>query len=160
MRRNLANQPTDDQSHFARLPWAGKQVGDMPAQTDAYLDSSCLEKVLEHRFVAELTTCLWLAGCRDVEVLRSEVDAHGYDLVVEARGILRHIQLKSMVRGGQEAACDYQFSARGQAGGLCGLVRLRSSDARARTLSLVRYAPGSRPARSWLDDREAFQSRC
>ena len=74
----------------------------MPAQTDGHLDSSCLEKVLEHRFVAELTTCLWLAGCRDVEVLRSEVDAHGYDLVVEARGVLRHIQLKSMVRGGKK----------------------------------------------------------
>jgi hypothetical protein len=66
-----------------------------------YLHSSGLEKVLEHRFIAELTTCLWLGGCQDFEVLRSEVDASGYDLVVEARGVLRHIQLKSMVRGGK-----------------------------------------------------------
>lgn len=67
-----------------------------------YLHSSGLEKVLEHRFIAELTTGLWLQGCRDFEVLRSEVDASGYDLVVEARGVLRHIQLKSMVKGGKK----------------------------------------------------------
>lgn len=66
-----------------------------------YFHSSGLEKVLEHRFIAELTACLWLGGCRDFEVLRSEVDASGYDLVVEARGVLRHIQLKSMVQGGK-----------------------------------------------------------
>lgn len=66
------------------------------------LHSSGLEKVLEHRLIAELTTRLWLGGCRDFEVLRSEVDANGYDLVVEARGVLRHIQLKSMVKGGKK----------------------------------------------------------
>lgn len=68
----------------------------------SYLDSSGLEKVLEHRFVAELATSLWIEGCRDLELLRAEVDAHGYDLVIEARGTMRHIQLKSMVAGGKE----------------------------------------------------------
>lgn len=57
--------------------------------------------MLEHRFVAELTSALWLDGIRDFEVLRSEVDSHGYDLVIEAGGVLRHIQLKAMVRGGR-----------------------------------------------------------
>src|SRR3546814_18808585 len=28
------------------------------------------------------------------EVLRSEFDGHGYDIVVEAKGVLRHIQFK------------------------------------------------------------------
>lgn len=65
--------------------------------------SSDLEKILEHRFVSELTTCLWLNGSRDIEVLRSEVDSSGHDLVVEANGILRHIQLKSMVKGGKKS---------------------------------------------------------
>lgn len=68
----------------------------------SYLDSSALEKVLEHRFVAELASALWIEGCRDLEILRSEVDAHGYDLVIEARGSMRHIQLKSMVIGGKK----------------------------------------------------------
>lgn len=73
----------------------------MPEHSPSHY-SSGLEKVLEHRFIAELTAALWLEGCRDFEVLRSEVDASGYDLVVEAKGILRHIQLKSMVKGGKK----------------------------------------------------------
>lgn len=74
----------------------------MSTALPSYMDSSALEKILEHRFVSELTSRLWLDGCRDVEVLRSEVDAHGHDLVIEARGTMRHIQLKSMIRGGKK----------------------------------------------------------
>lgn len=74
----------------------------MTTNKPAHFHSSGLEKVLEHRFIAELTNCLWLEGCRDFEVLRSEVDANGYDLVVDAKGVLRHIQLKSMRKGGKK----------------------------------------------------------
>lgn len=63
--------------------------------------SSALEKVLEHRFVAELSAALWKRGSGDFEVLRSEVDRHGYDLVTEANGIIRHIQLKALRQGGK-----------------------------------------------------------
>jgi hypothetical protein len=81
---------------------SGSNLAAMPDERASYLDSSGLEKILEHRFVAELASVLWLEGCRDVEILRSEVDAHGYDLVIEARGTMRHIQLKSMVVGGKK----------------------------------------------------------
>ena len=84
------------------FPAPGSNLAAMLDERASYLDSSGLEKVLEHRFVAELATSLWIEGCRDVEVLRSEVDAHGYDLVIEARGTMRHIQLKSMVTGGKK----------------------------------------------------------
>ena len=60
--------------------------------------SSTREKVLEHLFVGELLRCLWCNRARDIEVLRAEVDRGGYDLVIEANGILRHIQLKSSHR--------------------------------------------------------------
>lgn len=80
----------------------GSNLAAMPDERASYLDSSGLEKVLEHRFVAELATALWIEGCRDIELLRSEVDAHGYDLVIEAKGTMRHIQLKSMVVGGKK----------------------------------------------------------
>lgn len=66
-----------------------------------YEVASSLEKVLEHRLVAALTTHLWLSGIKEVEVLRGEVDCHGYDLVIEANGVLRHIQLKAMIKGGK-----------------------------------------------------------
>ena len=35
---------------------------------------------------------------RDIEVLRAEVDKGGYDLVLEANGAMRHVQLKSSHR--------------------------------------------------------------
>lgn len=34
----------------------------------------------------------------DVEVLRSEFDAHGYDLVLQRGGVVRHVQFKTGVR--------------------------------------------------------------
>jgi hypothetical protein len=63
--------------------------------------SSALEKVLEHVFIGELMSELWRRGLTDIEVLRSEVDSHGYDLVVEASGVIRHIQLKALRKGGK-----------------------------------------------------------
>ncbi|QOZ75370.1 hypothetical protein XH83_07900 [Bradyrhizobium sp. CCBAU 53351] len=41
----------------------------------------------------------WQQGRHDIEVLTSEVDRRGYDIVLEANGILRHVQLKSTFSG-------------------------------------------------------------
>lgn len=57
--------------------------------------SSALEKLLEHLFVGDLLRCLWAIGIRDMEVLRGEVDRGGYDVVLEANGVLRYLQLKA-----------------------------------------------------------------
>lgn len=64
--------------------------------------SSALEKVLEYRFLAALTTELVVRGS-EFEVLRGDTDLAGHDLVIEANGILRHIQLKAMIAGGKRA---------------------------------------------------------
>lgn len=53
------------------------------------------EIILEHRFIADLLAYLWNRNTFDVEVLRSEFDAGGYDLIVSFKDITRHIQLKS-----------------------------------------------------------------
>lgn len=66
-------------------------------------DSSLRESVIEHLIVGELLRCLWRRGSRDIEVLRSEVDRSGYDLVLEANGVLRHVQLKSSYRTAKTA---------------------------------------------------------
>jgi hypothetical protein len=63
-----------------------------------YRDSSLREKVIEHVFIGELLRVLWRNGRYDVEVLRSEVDRGGYDLVLEYNGIFRHVQFKSSHR--------------------------------------------------------------
>ncbi len=57
--------------------------------------SSVLEKIIEHIFIGDVLRHLWATGERDIEVLRAEVDAGGYDIVIECRGVLRHIQLKA-----------------------------------------------------------------
>jgi len=67
---------------------------------DAYLKSSFYEQLVEHVFISEVLQEAWYGFGRTVEVLRSEVDASGYDIVFECNSILRHVQLKtSRARG-------------------------------------------------------------
>ncbi|MCH1920630.1 hypothetical protein L9G15_14475 [Shewanella sp. A3A] len=69
-----------------------------------FLHSSFREKLLEHLFVAELLKRSWQEHSCDLEIAKPEVDSKGYDLIVENKGIVRHIQLKSTKRGGNAAA--------------------------------------------------------
>jgi hypothetical protein len=75
----------------------GIEVGE---ETSHYLHSTLRERIVEHVFVGDALRCLWKHKVTDVEVLRSEFDAGGYDLVMSYQKIVRHIQFKtSMVRG-------------------------------------------------------------
>lgn len=62
--------------------------------------SGLLEQVLEYQLLAALTPELLRRGMR-FEVLRGDFDLDGYDLIIEAGGVLRHIQLKSMTCAGK-----------------------------------------------------------
>lgn len=73
-------------------------------------ESSLREKIIEHSFIAELLRCLWQQDCRSVEVLKAEVDRGGYDLVIEANGHTRHIQLKSSYLGAKTADVDVHLN--------------------------------------------------
>ncbi len=63
--------------------------------TQDTLYSSYREILIEHLFVAEVMRCLWLRGITRFEVLKPQIDDSGYDLVLEADGVVRHVQLKS-----------------------------------------------------------------
>jgi len=63
-----------------------------------YLSSSFREKIIEHLFVGELLKISWQEG-HSLEISRPEVDNHGYDLIIESNGILRHVQLKTSYSG-------------------------------------------------------------
>jgi hypothetical protein len=56
---------------------------------------------MEHVFISELLQHRWFIDQDRVEVIRPEVDADGFDLVLEANKHVRHVQLKSRVRHGQ-----------------------------------------------------------
>ncbi|MEM1428788.1 MAG: hypothetical protein AAGG09_04950 [Pseudomonadota bacterium] len=59
------------------------------------------EIILEHAFVADLLKHLWAHGVFDVEILRSEFDARGYDLALSRGDVTRHIQLKAKRKSGK-----------------------------------------------------------
>jgi len=65
--------------------------------------SSYREKLLEHLFIGEVLTYLWLKGVTTAEFLRPEVDSGGYDLVIACNKIIRYVQLKSSYRGAKTA---------------------------------------------------------
>lgn len=64
-----------------------------------FLQSSFREKALEHIFVGDLLRRLWVRGVFEVEILKAEVDAAGYDIVIEINDRMRHIQLKASYNG-------------------------------------------------------------
>lgn len=53
------------------------------------------EHLLEHLLVGELMRYAWLHRAAELEVSRPLVDRAGHDVVLEANGITRHVQLKT-----------------------------------------------------------------
>jgi hypothetical protein len=70
---------------------------------DTSRKSSFYEQLVEHVFISEVLQEVWYRFGQTVEVLRSEVDASGYDVVFECNGFLRHVQLKTSRVGGKTA---------------------------------------------------------
>lgn len=68
-----------------------------------FINSTLRERIVEHVFAGAALQRLWQRGVTDVEVLRSEFDAGGYDLVMSLRKVVRHIQFKTSTVGGKAA---------------------------------------------------------
>ena len=83
-------EPTPDTENLKE--WL-KRVG--------YEESRTVEKLVEHIFLSEVLQECWFRRRQIVEVLRAEVDAAGYDVVLEAAGKIRHVQLKASRQGGK-----------------------------------------------------------
>jgi hypothetical protein len=71
---------------------------------DTFRKSSFYEQLVEHVFISEVLQEVWSRYKKTVEVLRSEVDASGYDVVLECNGILRYIQLKTSGKDAKTAS--------------------------------------------------------
>ena len=57
--------------------------------------SSYRENLIEHLFIGELLRAAWP---HRIEVMKPSVDDGGYDLVIEADKVIRHVQLKTSAR--------------------------------------------------------------
>lgn len=89
----MANQDGSEPKTATGLKEWLKRVG--------YEESRTVEKLIEHIFLSEVLQECWFRRRRVVEVLRAEVDAAGYDVVLEMDGKIRHIQLKASRQGGK-----------------------------------------------------------
>lgn len=61
----------------------------------AFTHAVLRERIVEHVFIGDVLRALWQHRVTDVEVLRPEWDAHGYDVVMSRGQLMRHIQLKT-----------------------------------------------------------------
>lgn len=60
--------------------------------------SSYRQALLEHVFTGAIMSHMWLHGMERIEILKPQVDNSGYDIVLEASGVVRHVQLKASHR--------------------------------------------------------------
>lgn len=77
---------------------AMKNTSPDPMNNDVTLDthqSVYRERLLEHLLVGDLLKYSWLHAGAKLEVSQPSIDRSGHDVVLEANGVTRHVQLKS-----------------------------------------------------------------
>ncbi|MDG9922821.1 MULTISPECIES: hypothetical protein [unclassified Pseudomonas] len=86
------------------------------------LHSSYREKLIEHLLIGELLKCSWKLKDCSLEISKPEVDRSGYDLIAEANGYIRHIQLKASFVGSTTAQQKIHIALAGKPSGCVVLV--------------------------------------
>ena len=76
------------------------------------IHSSYREMLMEHLFAGAVMSHMWRDGLRRVEMLKPQVDNSGYDIVLEANGVVRHIQLKASHRKSSTARVNINLQLR------------------------------------------------
>lgn len=66
--------------------------------------SQLRESITTHAFLGSIGMEMWRRGHYSAEILRADFDAGGYDLVICANGVTRHIQLKTKNLSGSRAS--------------------------------------------------------
>lgn len=82
--------------------------------TAHFRQSSYREAMLEHLLVGEMMRRLWP---KTLEVCKPQVDAAGYDLILQSSGVLRHVQLKTSLSGGAASAVNVHVALANRSGG-------------------------------------------
>lgn len=75
------------------------------------------EKALEHMLLGEISRRMLLTTGHGPEVLKAEHDSFGYDVVLEAGAIVRHVQLKIGRHDGRRAHVDVNVALAAKPGG-------------------------------------------
>lgn len=72
-------------------------------RADPSADSVFRERLFEHQLIADLMRYAWRHDGAALEVSQPAIDRTGHDLVLEARGFVRHVQLKTSWTAGKTA---------------------------------------------------------
>ncbi|MGJ8641786.1 MAG: hypothetical protein ACSHX9_00130 [Luteolibacter sp.] len=107
----------------------------LPSAEDAFRKSGFFEQLVEHAFISEILQEVYFGCGHTVEVLRSELDAYGYDLILECNGIMRHVQLKTSRAGGRTAVQKVHTSLASKPSG-CVVWVIRHEDPETRRMRL------------------------
>ena len=74
------------------------------------------EKIIEQRLLSDLAVLMLRRGTA-MDVLKSQFDAQGHDVVLEAAGVTRHVQLKATTDGGARRHVDINVKLRAKPSG-------------------------------------------
>lgn len=125
-----------------RLGHPPAEPAPMGADNSHYIHSVLRERIVEHVFVGEALRQLWKRGALDVEVLRSEFDAGGYDIVMSYRKIVRHIQLKSVTEAGKTARVNVSLKLMQKPSGCVIGIVVSPRDLQLKSYRWLGEAPG------------------
>lgn len=95
------NEKNNENGKNNTLGSIGKSNVSINKNDDRSIHSRICENIVDHIFMGALLQRLWQRNAREIEVLRAEVDAFGYDVVVSVGGIVRNIQLKTKSYGSE-----------------------------------------------------------
>jgi hypothetical protein len=126
-----------------------------PPSEDAFRKSCFFEQLVEHAFVSEILQEVYFGRGQVVEVLRSEIDASGYDLVLECNGVMRHVQLKTSRSDGRTALQKVHTVLAAKPGG-CVVWVIRHEDPETRRMHLSYRFFGGAPGKP-LPSLEKFK---
>ena len=96
--------------------------------------SQLRESITTHAFLGSIGMEMWRRGHYGAEILRADFDAGGYDLVICANGVTRHIQLKTKNLSGRRASYSASQRLADQPSGCVVVVHVDN-----KTLAIKRY---------------------
>jgi len=106
--------------------------------------SQLRESITTHAFLGSIGREIWRRGLYSAEILQAEFDAGGYDLVICANGVTRHIQLKTKNLSGRRASYSTSQRLADQPSGCVVVVHVDDKTLAIQQYGLFAGLPGRR----------------
>jgi hypothetical protein len=115
----------------------------MSENDDVYRKSNFYDQLTEHVFVSEILQETYFRYNKIVEVLHSEIDCSGYDVVLECNGYIRHVQLKTSAIGASTSRQKVNIALSEKPSGCIVWIERKIQQEKKRVELLYKYFGGS-----------------